>query len=61
MTYKDVKEQNKILPKKQKYTKADMNRLVKNGTSPGEARFICLCSAVHYDVDCSKSLYAPLD
>lgn len=54
MVYSDVVSGGLLLPKKSRYTKRDFEKLVNNGTSPKLARFICLCSAVHYDVPYSK-------
>ena len=54
MIYKDVIERNLVLPKKAKYTKADRDKLIKEGFKISEARFICVCSAVYHDTEYSK-------
>jgi hypothetical protein len=65
MIYSDVINNNwhTILPKKAKYTKADIDRVMVhslfkpfNGRtlSEREARFIVLCTAIYHDADWSK-------
>lgn len=49
MIYSDVIKNGLILPKKEIYTIRDFEKLVKAGTIPKVARFICICSAVYYD------------
>jgi len=56
MVYSDVVGGGKLLPKKSKYTKRDYTKLVNQGINPKEARFICICSAVHYDAPYSDAL-----
>ena len=53
MVYSDVVNEKKVLPKKAKYTKKDFNNLIKAGATAKNARFICICSAVYYDVEYS--------
>lgn len=54
MVYSEVVKNNLILDKKSKYTKVDYNNLIKKGITPNAARFICICSAIYYDVTYSK-------
>lgn len=54
MVYSDVIKKNLILEKKDKYTKADFNKLIKKGFEPKTARFICLCSFAYHDTNFSK-------
>jgi len=58
MVYSEVVSSKKLLPKKSKYTKRDYDNLVKQGVKPNEARFICICSAVYYDVTYSKTFHS---
>ena len=54
MVYSDILKNGLLLPQKSKYTKRDFENLVKAGNAPKEARFICLCSAIHYGVKYSE-------
>ena len=65
MTYQDVVDQGLILPKKNKYTMRDFNKLHKTYDAI-TARFIIMCSAATYKVPVSdifwnekKFLYMP--
>lgn len=65
MVYSDVVRQGFILPRKDKYTVADVNRVMvdslfnPSGTlSRNEAVFIVKCSAIFHDTDCSKAVKA---
>ena len=65
MTYQDVVDQGLILPKKNKYTMRDFNKLHKSYDAI-TARFIIMCSAATYKVPVSdifwnkkKFLYMP--
>lgn len=65
MTYQDVVDQGLILPKKNKYTMRDFNKLHKTYDAI-TARFIIMCSAATYKVSVSdifwnekKFLYMP--
>lgn len=55
MIYSEVVKNGLILPKKSIYTIRDYNKLVKAGTAPKIARFICICSAVFHNVEYSKT------
>lgn len=55
MIYSDVVKNGLILPKKSIYTIRDYSKLVKAGTAPKVARFICICSAVFHNVEYSKT------
>ena len=54
MVYSDVVTGGRLLPEKTKYTKKDFDELVSQGVPSKEARFICICSAVHYNTGYSK-------
>ena len=58
MVYSDIVNGKRLLPRKSKYTKRDYNKLVQSGVKPKEARFICICSAVYYDVSCSNAFHS---
>lgn len=55
MIYSDVVKNGLILPRKEIYTIRDFEKLVKAGTEPRQARFICICSAIFHDVEYSKT------
>ena len=50
MIYSDVINGNLLLPKKTKYTKKDFDKLINTGVEPKKARFICISSAIYYEV-----------
>lgn len=56
MVYSDVVKNNlhKILKKKNKYTKTDVNTLINKGYSFKNAIFIVKCTAIYYKVNWSK-------
>jgi hypothetical protein len=54
MVYSDIVKNDLILPRKEKYTIKDFEKLVKAGTEPKQARFICICSAIFHDTKYSK-------
>ena len=68
MTYADVLKNNwhKILPKKKKYTKRDLDKvwiesffdknLAGKTFSENEARFITVCTAIYHNAEHSKPL-----
>ena len=55
MVYSDIVKNGLILSKKKKYTIKDFEKLVKAGTEPKQARFICICSAIFHSTEYSKS------
>lgn len=55
MVYSDFVKNGLILPKKEKYTIKDFEKLVKAGTEPKQARFICICSAIFHNTEYSRS------
>ena len=62
MTYSDVVNRGLILPKKQKYTKRDVDRVLFDGLfsgctlSPKQSAFIVKCSAIYWGTDYSKTV-----
>jgi hypothetical protein len=63
MVYSDVISNNwhKILPKKAKYTKKDVNKVLQYSLfnmqqtfKVKEAKFIVICTAIFHDAECSK-------
>ena len=56
MTYTDVitNQYNLILKKKKKYTKKDVDKLVKMGFELKQALFITRCTAIYHDTEYSK-------
>lgn len=54
--YSDVVNANLILPQKRKYTINDFRKLLKEGWSQLDARWIVLCSAVYWDAEPNKKL-----
>lgn len=54
--YSDVINAGLILPKKQKYTIRDFRKLLTEGWSQVDARWIILCSAVYWNTEPNKKL-----
>jgi hypothetical protein len=70
MVYDDVinNSWHKILPQKKKYTKRDIDKVMteslfnsnlNNGNTfnAKQARFIVLCTAIHHEADCSRTVH----
>lgn len=53
MTYSEIVSSGAILSKKELYTWSDVEKLIKQGKDRRTASFICVCSAVFHDTDCS--------
>lgn len=58
MVYMEVVNNGWIQPRKEKYTMRDFKKLLKSGFPPLVARFVLLCSAAHYETDCSRVIYS---
>ena len=65
MVYSDVVSNGLILPRKEKYTMRDVNKLITDSLfnpvygrtlTKQEAVFIIKCSAIHYNTDYSESI-----
>lgn len=54
--YSDVVNNNLILPRKRKYTISDFRKLLAEGWSQIDARWIVLCSAVFWNAEPNKRL-----
>ena len=54
--YSDVVDAGLILPKKEKYTLADVKKLVKSGWSALDALWIVTCSWVYHKTKISKQI-----
>lgn len=57
MIYSDIIKQGLILPKKQKYTKQDCKKLLQQGFSIKQAKFIVICSSIFYGTEASNFCY----
>ena len=56
MTYSEIVSSGAILSKKELYTWADVEKLVKQGKDRRTASFICVCSAAFHDTDYSNRI-----
>lgn len=63
MLYSEVVS-SKLLPKKEKYTKRDVDRVILNSLFNGpktystrQAKFIVVCSSIYHETKCSEYVY----